>query len=114
MAKTINEVNELKKYLVGVLTRADHHAEMVKKIALFLVGMIIAYKDDDQPIKVMQRNGVIGTVLWVYIKGTRYAFVYNHDTMKIDIKRNTQRGEVVTSIDNNANRNDLIRLFETL
>ena len=49
MALTVTDVEQLRAYLCGVMSRADHHAGSVNEIALALVGAILWRKDDFVP-----------------------------------------------------------------
>lgn len=100
MALTVTEVEELRSYLQGVMTRADHHAGAVKHIALALAGAILWRKNDDEPIRVMVREGQTANVLWVRIGTTRYAFSYNHDLGQIEMRAGSIQGSVVQTFTN--------------
>lgn len=113
MPTDVADVDRLQEYLNGVLSRADHHANNVREIALAVVGAIIWRKDGD-PIEVMDHNGELKNVLWVSIGGSRYAFSYSHADSAIQIRRRTTRGEVLHSLTNATPLSELRTIFQNL
>ena len=53
MSLTVEDINSLQQYIVGVMNRADHHAGNVNEIVLALAGAIV-WEKDDTPIRVMR------------------------------------------------------------
>jgi len=102
MPKKLTEIETLNAYLNGVMGRADHHAHKVREIALALVGAIIWKKDNGESISVMTQNNETKNVLWVTINKKRYAFSYNHEIGKIEMKEGTVRGKIIYSFDNDT------------
>src|ERR1700730_10305021 len=100
MPMTVTDVEELREYLNGVMNRADHHAGEINEIALALVGAIVWRKDEDQPIRVMAQNGETKNVLWVHMRGQRYAFSYNHIEGQIEMRRGTTQGPTLHTFSN--------------
>lgn len=113
MAKSVTDIDELQRYMLGVMARADHHAGEVNEIALALAGAIV-WKKDDQTIKVMSRDGETKNVLWVNIGGNKYAFSYNHDTQNIEMRKGTIQGSVLHAFDNNTPLSDIRQIFDAL
>lgn len=114
MALTVKDIEGLHQYLGGVMARADHHAGNVNEIALALVGAILWRKDDGRPIDVMAHNGEAKNVLWVWMGGNRYAFVYNHLTGEIDMRPDTVRGKAIHSFSNATPLADVRNIFLAL
>lgn len=114
MALTVKEVEGLRTYLNGVMERADHHAGAVNEIALALAGAILWRKDDEEPIKVMAREGKTTNVLWVRIGGNRYAFSYNHETGKIEMREGSTQGMTLHIFDNSTPLASVRTIFEKL
>ena len=100
MALTVTAVEELRAYINGVMGRADHHAGAVNEIALALVGAILWRMDEEQPIKVMTREGETTNVLWVRVGGKRYAFSYNHDAGQIEMREGSTHGNTLHTFTN--------------
>ena len=114
MSLTVTEIEELRAYLKGVMDRADHHAGNVNEIALALVGAILWRKNDDEPIKVMVREGETTNVLWVRIGQKRYAFSYNHTERCIELREGGLQGATLYIFSNGTPLSDVRKIFETL
>jgi len=113
MPAQVTDVDTLKAYLEGVVTRADHHAGNVNEIALALAGAIV-WRKDPPPIEVMQRSGDMKNILWVRIDGQRYAFRYDHETQAIEIRKGNTRGRLIHAFTNDSALSDVRRVFESL
>jgi len=113
VAVTVKDIDTLQEYIKGVMERADHHAGNVNEITLALAGAIV-WRKDISSIKVMARNGETKNVLWVNINSKKYAFVYNHETGKIDMRKNTIQGKNLHEFDNNTALSDLRIIFNDL
>lgn len=68
MPRKVQDVDVLTDYLRGVLDRAEHHAGNVDVVALTIAGAVLWRKDSD-PLRVYEREGRMGNVLWVKIGG---------------------------------------------
>ena len=112
MPKTVTDVDVLQDYIRGVMDRAEHHADKVDKITLAIAGAVIWRKDGD--IQVYEREGQMTNALWVDISGQRYALSYNHDARKIEIRKDSMRGDVLGSFDNDNKTGDVHRFFSSL
>lgn len=111
--KTV-DTGVLKKYLLGVLSRADHHANAVQNIVLPLCGALVMARDDDKPFEIRAQDGKLKNVLWVWINNKRYAFAYNHATLQIEMREGGIQGNVLHSFNNNDSVEDIRYLFEEL
>jgi Integron cassette protein VCH_CASS1 chain len=114
MALTVKEMEVLRAYLNGVMDRADDHADAVREITLALTGAILWRKDDDEPIKVMVHNGMTKNVLWVRINGTRYAFSYDHETVLIEMRKDSIQGDTLHTFSNSTSLSELYQIFKAL
>jgi hypothetical protein len=117
MALAVTEIEEMRSYLNGVMSRADHHAGGVNEIAPALTGAILWRKNDEEPIKVMVREGKTTNVLWVRIGNRRYAFSYNHDERQIEMREGGIQGPTLHTLHtfNNATPLSSVRaIFEAL
>jgi hypothetical protein len=113
MPTQLTDVDVLQQYLVGVMDRADHHADNVNDIALAIAGAIV-WRKDAEAITVMTRAGDMKNVLWVKISGRRYAFSYNHRSNAIDIRKGSTRGPVIHTLTNDTAIAALRKIFESL
>ncbi|MGH9877555.1 MAG: hypothetical protein ACRD5H_07945 [Nitrososphaerales archaeon] len=55
-----------------------------------------------------------GNMLWVYIKGNRYAFRYEHADDTIEIHDNTFKGPLLHKINNQTSITQLKTIFQNL
>lgn len=99
MSQQLTEIDALREYLSGILNRADHHAQNVNEVSLSIAGGVVWRKDDD-PLKVMTRDGKMTNVLWFTVNQKRYALSYNHDTAEIELRANSLQGQIVASFSN--------------
>jgi Integron cassette protein VCH_CASS1 chain len=113
MAITADDVEILHRYAEGVMERADHHADQVKGIALALLGGII-WRGEPGSIEIKQYAGGLANVLWVTIRGRRYALAYNHQTGQIEIRDRTQSGAALHSFSNATAVADVEAVFRQL
>ena len=114
MSVVVTEISELQNYLNGLVTRADHHAKEVNEIALALVGAVIWRKDPDPPIRLMSHHGEAKNAFWAQIRGTRYAFSYNHETMAIEMREGSLRGKPLYAFTNATPLSQIKQIFESL
>jgi hypothetical protein len=112
--RTITSIDELQDYLAGVSARADHHAQGVSAIILAIAGAIVLFKEPRREIRVMEREGETGNVLWVYINGKRYALSYRHDTQAVEVRQNNIQGIALASFDNNDSATRVVTFFAGL
>jgi hypothetical protein len=113
MPRRVTDIDVLRDYLNGVMTRADHHADDVNEIALALAGAIV-WRKDDSPIEVLAQAGEMKNALWVRINGARYAVSYNHNSGEIEVRENTTHGRAVASFSNTSSCAEVRRVFEGL
>lgn len=113
MAITANDVDVLHRYADGVMGRADHHAGQVKGIALALLGAII-WRGEPGSVEIKQYAGGLANVLWMKIGGKRYAFAYNHETSKIELRDRTQSGPALHNFDDQTPVADVEATFRAL
>lgn len=113
MAKTVDDLSVLTRYIRGVLHRANHHAKSVDAIALTIAGAVLWRKDAD-PLEVKEHGGEMANVLWVCIGGRRFALAYNHEDETIEVRRHTIRGEVLAAFNNESSARDIKDFFGNL
>jgi hypothetical protein len=112
MATTIHNIEILREYLTGVLDLANHHAQNVNEIALAIAGGIIWRTTKN--IRVMSREGEMKNVLWLQVNNRTLCFVYNHQTASIDVKEDSQQGNIVRSFSNSTPNSEVKLFFENL
>lgn len=113
MPTKITDLDILREYISGVMSRADHHAKNINEITLALVGAIV-WKKDEEPIQVMAHKGEMKNVLWVKMNGVRYAFSYNHKNKSVSMHRDSTQGMLIYSFSNQTPISKIREIFETL
>lgn len=113
MSQSVEEVADLQEYLHGVLNRADHHADNVNEVVLTLVGLIL-WQKDAEPIRVMTRDGKPTNVLWVHIRGVKYAFSYDHASQTIAMRSDSLQGPLIRSFSNKDTASTMKDFFSSL
>jgi hypothetical protein len=113
MPKQVKDLDVLRKYLEGVLERADHHAKSVEEIVLAIAGAVV-WRKGVEPLEVMEREGDMKNVMWVRISGTRYALSYNHLDGAIELRENSTRGDVLGSFTNATPASEVLSFFKNL
>jgi hypothetical protein len=114
MSIQVQSVENLRSYFQGVAKRSEHHGPNVSEIIDPLLGLIVLYMDDDSDIEVRGYAGSSGNMLWVYIKGNRYAFRYEHADDTIEIHDNTFKGPLLHKINNQTSITQLKTIFQNL
>lgn len=114
MPLAVKDVDTLKRYVEGIMGRAEHHAGNVGGAALALAGAIVWRKDDAEEIEVMEREGDLKNVLWVKINGQRYAFSYNHTEETVEMRERSTQGPVLHSFTNSTPTSEIEAIFRTL
>ena len=107
----LSDSEKMREYLRGVLARAGHHAQKVEACIIAIFGGVIAYKDKGTDLEVKEHDGDMKNVLWVQIKGKRYAFTYNHHKECIEMRENSLRGQVKVSFDDTWTLKSIRSLF---
>ncbi len=113
MPQQVTDIDMLRNYLRGVMDRADHHAQNVNEVSLAVAGGVV-WRKDDNPLKVMTREGEMKNVLWFRVNRKRYALSYNHDTGEIELRENTTQGPVVASFSNTMSNAQVRAIFAAL
>ena len=108
MAKKIERITELGYFLKRVVKAAKDYP--VKDTVPLLASLITMHKDIDTPIEVFEVEGNMKRVAWVKINGTRYAFVFNHATTFIEVRKDSWQGETVLELNDTK---DVVLEFET-
>lgn len=112
MSLTINSVDQLQQYLMGVSGRATHHAPNVTEVIFALAGAVVLFKDSNTQLEARTYRGTPANVLYLTINGIRYVFTYNHQQQSVDIRRNSVRGRVVGSFSNLTSLRQILQIFQ--
>ncbi len=113
MAVKMESADLLKEYFNGVLGRADHHAQGVQEISLALMGAVIWRSEGDIEVKSV-REGGMGNILWFNTESGRYAMYYNHETISIEMRARTMKGETLHVFNNDTTNSEVFNIFKDL
>jgi hypothetical protein len=111
VSKEIKDVDVLQEYIKRIKTKAKHHAEEVGEVIFPLIGAIV-WKCEN--IKCLEKDGDMKNVLWISVRDKKYAFSYNHDVKKIEMREGSIKGKVLHSFDNKNSVIDIINIFDNL
>lgn len=114
MPRNIDNMDTLQKYTKGILEKTEHHAQNVSEIIFPLIGLIVAFKDNDEDLKVMTQDEEMKNVLWARIRGNRYAFSYNHESQSIEMREGSTQGRTINSFKNGNPLGSIIDFFRKL
>jgi hypothetical protein len=115
MPVKIDDVETLKRYLNGVMVRAEHHAQNVSGVALALVGAIIWRKDSSEIRVRGTTDKDMKNVLQVDIGGEEYSFKYDHeDGGSIELHRGKTGGPLVHRFSNATPLAEVQHVFRDL
>ena len=112
MAISIDLIKTLQIYLTGVMGRADHHAGQVEGVALALLGAVVWRSTGE--ISVREYAGNPANIIWFFVNDARYALVYNHTSLKIELRERTQSGDTISEFDNSTTYQEIINVFRQL
>lgn len=113
MPQEVTDIDVFRDYLRGVVGRADHHARKINEVSLSVAGGVV-WRKDDNPLKVMTREGDMKNVLWFKVDGKRYTISYNHTTEEIELRVGTTQGQVVASFSNTTSNAQVRAAFDGL
>jgi hypothetical protein len=103
VARRLKTNIEIDSFITKVIGEANHHAPSVASVIMPLSQAVRARLNlGVDKVEVYERNGNLARTCWVTINGNRYAFKYNYQNRKIDLKRHGLQGALITSFDNNT------------
>ena len=112
MAISIDQIQLLKEYFDGVMSRADHHADNVNEIVLALIGGVIWRAEGNFEVK--QYAGAPANILWMYVGDNRYCFKFNHETYMIECLEGGHSGDLIKEFDNATPLSEVKKFFASL
>jgi hypothetical protein len=114
MAETISTVDEFQNYLNRAMERAEHHGQNVTSVILALAGSVVLFKDAGTELEVRTYRGQVANVLWVTVRGVRYAFRYNHKPPSVEIRLGTSTGVVQHTFTNQTPLDEVLHVMRAL
>ncbi|WP_342606509.1 hypothetical protein [Pantoea agglomerans] len=115
MAIKANDIETLHLYAQGVMRRSAHHAKNVGVVALTLIGGVI-WKAIPGSIEIRQYDGHPANTVWWKSESThkKYAISYNHESLEIEIREGSVKGDVLHSLSNQTKPEEVLALLSTL
>lgn len=110
----MSNIDTMRAWFKGIVTRADCHAHKVDKVIWYLPGLINYYSDPNFDVNIRTSDGKPANMFWIYVNGNRYNITYNHHTGDIDIVERVQGGKVRASVNNSTTIEDLRNIFSQL
>ncbi len=114
LAVKVNDIEKLRDYFFGVVTRSEHHAPKVSEVIYPLLGLVVLQMDEKSDIQVRGTEGATGNILWFTKNGQRYAFRYEHDDDTVEIRKGSYKGEMMSKMDNDTSISELKGIFNEL
>lgn len=114
MAIALKSVDELQEHLLGVFERSDHHAGEVNEVLLAIAGGILWRKNAGAHVRVSEKDGAGGNVIWFRVGLQRYALLYSHRARRIELMFGGRRGHMVHTFTNSTSLAEVAQVFSTL
>ena len=114
MAIALKSVDELQEHLLGVFERSDHHAGEVNEVLLAIAGGILWRKNAGAHVRVSEKDGAGGNVIWFRVGLQRYALLYSHRARRIELMFGGRRGHMIRTFTNSTPLAEVAQVFATL
>lgn len=114
MAIALKSVDALQEHLRGVLEHADRHAGGVNEVLLAVIGGVLWRKNPGEPVRVGDKNGAGGNIIWFRIGAQRYALLYKYKAGRIELMLDSRHGYVLHAFTNATPLAEVVRVFSTL
>lgn len=114
MGIALRSVDDLQGHLLSVFERSDHHAGEVNEVLLAITGGILWRKNPGDHVRVNEREGAGGNVIWFRIGSQRYALLYSHRSRRIELMLGGRHGPLIHAFTNATPLADVMRVFATL
>jgi hypothetical protein len=114
MAIALKSVDALQEHLRGVLEHADRQAGGINEVLLAVIGGILWRKNPGEPVRVGDKNGAGGNIIWFRIGAQRYALLYKYKAGRIELMLDSRHGHVLHAFTNATPLADVVRVFSTL
>ncbi|CAD5356948.1 hypothetical protein [Citrobacter freundii] len=115
MAIKANDIEILHRYAQGVMERSEHHAQNVGVVALTLLGGVI-WKAVPGSIEIRTYNGNLANMVWWKSESSQknYAISYNHETLEIEMRDESVKGDVLFSLSNSTAPESVLKMLADL
>src|SRR5262245_46639901 len=111
MGIALRSVDDLQAHLLSVFERSDHHAGEVNEVLLAITGGILWQKNPGDHVRVNEREGAGGNIIWFRIGSQRYALLYSHRSRRIELMLGGRHGPLIQAFTNATPLADVMRVF---
>ena len=114
MGIALRSVDDLQAHLLSVFERSDHHAGEVNEVLLAITGGILWRKNPGDHVRVNEREGAGGNIIWFRIGSQRYAVLYSHRSRRIELMQGGRHGPLIHAFTNATPLAEVMQVFSTL
>jgi hypothetical protein len=101
MALKLTTNQDIDYFIAKVIGEAHHHGGNVEHIIQPLSDEVRKRLNLNlDKVEVYERNGNLARTCWVTLQGLRYAFSYNYQAEKIELRDHSIQGAVLFQFDN--------------
>lgn len=115
MARRLRTNNQIDAFISRIINEANHHSPEVAQIILPLSQAVRAKLILAQDrVEIYERLGRLARTCWVTLGGNRYAFSYNYNSQKIDLRARSIQGPLIAQFDNRTTALRIQRVVTSL
>ncbi len=115
MARQLTTNRQIDAFINKVIVEANHHSPGVAQIIMPLSQAVRGRLNLAQDrVEVYERLGQLARTCWVTLGGKRYAFSYNYDDKKIDVRDRSIQGTLIFQFDNQTTAASIRRVVASL
>jgi hypothetical protein len=105
MPRVLSTEIEIDEFVRKVISEAEHHggrvAHVIEPLSIAVRARLINGVDK---VEVFERKGRLARTCWVTISKKRYAFSYDYEREKIQLKKGSTQGPVIQLFDNDTHQ----------
>ena len=115
MARRLTTNSQIDAFINRIIGEANHHSPRVAQVIFPLSQAVRARLNLAQDrVEVYERLGQLARTCWVTLGGRRYAFSYNYDDKKIDVRERSIQGLLIFQFDNQTTAASIRRVVASL
>jgi hypothetical protein len=101
-------------FIHGMMVHVKWSASNVDRIALQLGEAISSNRDRKKYARARMKDGFKSSALWVYLRGSRYVFCYEHSAGTIEMRAKFLNGALLHTFSNATPLEELESVFASL
>lgn len=105
-------LDDLTEFINHVLELAEEHPSETKRVCVFIMGLIVTYRNIEKRIKFVFRTGY--SLVWVHIGEEQYGFSYNPTRACMEIYKDSYTNEPIKTFNGVSNTFDIVEYFNDL